>query len=60
VTARATTVILAASLAALYPALLRRPILTWGATDAEAEARLPGDELLETPDRVATRVRTML
>jgi len=34
---------------------LRRPILNWGATDAEAEARLPGDELLETPDRVATR-----
>ena len=42
-------------LAALYRALLRRPILTWGATRAEAGARLPGDELLEHADGVATR-----
>jgi len=34
---------------------LRRPILTWGATDAEADGSLPGDELLQTADRVATR-----
>jgi hypothetical protein len=34
---------------------LRRPILTWGASDAEASARLPGDELLADPDGVATR-----
>ncbi|HMD46831.1 MAG TPA: hypothetical protein VKG43_11760 [Acidimicrobiales bacterium] len=27
----------------------------WGATDAEAEASLPGDELLGTPDIVTTR-----
>ena len=39
----------------LYQALLRRPILTWGATAAEAAARLPGDELLEDADGVATR-----
>lgn len=39
----------------LYHALLRRPILTWGATEAEATARLPGDELLEGADGVATR-----
>jgi hypothetical protein len=39
--------------AALYFALLRRPILTWGAD--EPEARLPGDELLEDADGVATR-----
>lgn len=38
----------------LYPAVVRRPILTWGATDTEAKARLPGDELLAT-DHVATR-----
>ena len=44
-----------ATLAALYYALLRRPILTWGATEAEATARLPGDELLEDADGVATR-----
>jgi hypothetical protein len=39
----------------LYARLLRRHILTWGATDAEAAARLPGDELLEEADGVATR-----
>ncbi len=43
------------ALTALYYALLRRPILTWGATEAEASARLPGDELLEDADGVATR-----
>ena len=45
-------------LAALYP-LLRRPILTWGATAAEAAARLPGDELLEKADGVSTRAITI-
>ena len=43
----------------LYPKLLRRPILNWGATDAEATARLPGDELLEPADGVATRAITI-
>jgi hypothetical protein len=41
--------------AALYMAVLRRRVLTWGATDAEADATLPGDELLEDADGVATR-----
>jgi two-component system, NarL family, response regulator NreC len=36
-------------------ASLRRPILTWGATGAEAGSRLPGDELLESADGVSTR-----
>ena len=45
-------------LAALYP-LLRRPILTWGATAAEAASRLPGDELLENADGVSTRAITI-
>jgi hypothetical protein len=40
---------------ALYAHLLRSPILTWGATGEEASARLPGDELLEDADGVATR-----
>jgi hypothetical protein len=40
---------------ALYLRFLRRPTLTWGATDQEADARLPGDELLEEADGVATR-----
>ncbi|HXR29202.1 MAG TPA: SRPBCC family protein [Solirubrobacteraceae bacterium] len=41
--------------AAAYAALLRRPVLTWGATAAEADAPLPGDELLAQPDGVSTR-----
>ena len=45
--------------AMLYRLLLRRPILNWGATDAEATARLPGDELLEDADGVATRAITI-
>ena len=39
----------------VYLSLLRRPILTWGADASEAAARLPGDELLEDADGVATR-----
>ncbi len=42
-------------LGVLYTGLLRRPILTWGATRAEAEARLPGDELQPDSDGVSTR-----
>jgi hypothetical protein len=38
---------------------LRRWILTWGATAAEADARFPGDELLEDADGVATRAITI-
>jgi len=44
---------------AAYRRLLRRPILTWGATPEEAAARLPGDELLEEADGVATRAITI-
>jgi hypothetical protein len=39
----------------LYQSLLRKPISTWGATTAEASARLPGDELLEHADGLSTR-----
>jgi hypothetical protein len=42
-----------------YAKLLRGPILTWGATPGEAAARLPGDELLEDADGVATRAITI-
>ena len=42
-------------MAAVYALFLRRPTLTWGATDEEATARLPGDELLEDADGIATR-----
>ena len=47
--------VLAGAFAALYQLVLRRPILTWGATEAEATSRLPGDELLEDADGVTTR-----
>jgi hypothetical protein len=43
----------------VYPLALRRRVLTWGATDAEAGARLPGDELLDAADGVATRAITV-
>jgi hypothetical protein len=38
-----------------YRRFLRDRALTWGATDVEAAARLPGDELLEEADGIATR-----
>jgi len=44
-----------AGLTGLYRLFARERILTWGATSAEAAARLPGDELLESADRIATR-----
>jgi hypothetical protein len=47
--------VLASGCVALYLAVLRRPVLTWGATDEEAASRLPGDELLEDADGVSTR-----
>ena len=49
------TAISLAAAALVYRGLVRRRILNWGATDAEADARLPGDELLEHADGVATR-----
>ena len=45
--------------AALYFRFLRRPILNWGATVAEAERRLPGDDLLEDADGLSTRAITI-
>lgn len=45
--------------AMLYRCFLRGPILTWGATVDEASRRLPGDELLESPDGAATRAITI-
>jgi len=49
----------ATGVAIVYRRLLRGPILTWGATAEEAAARLPGDELLEDADGVATRAITI-
>jgi len=51
---------LAAAAAALsYPWLFRRACLTWGATPAEGARELPGDDLLPSPDIVATRAVTI-
>jgi hypothetical protein len=50
---------LAAAFALLYRRGLRQRILTWGATSDEASGRLPGDELLEDADGVATRAITI-
>jgi hypothetical protein len=50
-----TAVLGAVALGLLYARFLRKPILAWGATAEEASARLPGDELLEDADGVATR-----
>jgi hypothetical protein len=54
-TRRFVALALTVILGVLYYRLLRPPILTWGATAAEARSRLPGDELLENADGVATR-----
>ena len=55
---RKAALALVAALGVVYP-LLRRPILTWGATSEEAAARLPGDELLEEADGISTRAITI-
>jgi len=51
----ARTAAISLGLGVLYLSLLRRPILTWGADSFEADARLPGDELLDEADGVSTR-----
>lgn len=50
---------LVGGLGLVYRPLLRRPIMTWGASDAEANGRLPGDELLEQADGISTRAITI-
>ena len=54
-----TTLAIVIALAVLYLRVLRRPVMTWGATDAEADGRLPGDELLEDADGISTRAITI-
>jgi hypothetical protein len=53
-----TTAAFLAALALLYT-LMRRPILSWGATTEEAGSRLPGDELLQEADGISTRAITI-
>ena len=49
-----------AGAAVLYDGFLRRPILNFGARPDEVERVLPGDELLEDADVVATRAITIV
>jgi hypothetical protein len=49
------TGVVGALVVATYYAALRRPVMTWGATPEEAAGPLPGDELLEDADGIATR-----
>jgi hypothetical protein len=42
-----------------YRSLVRGWVLTWGTTEEEARAPLPGDELLEDADGIATRAITI-
>jgi hypothetical protein len=52
---RIVVLAIATALAGLYTRVLRKSMLSWGATDEETSARLPGDELLEHADGVSTR-----
>jgi hypothetical protein len=54
-----TAAVLVAALGVVYARLLRRPILTWGATPDERAAVLPSDELLEDADGISTRAITI-
>jgi hypothetical protein len=55
---RTAALALLTALGVLYP-LLRRPILTRGATSEEATSRLPGDELLADANGISTRAITI-
>ncbi len=48
-----------AGIAAAYVAVGRQPCLTWGATDEEVHRTMPGDDLLEDAEVVATRAVTI-
>jgi hypothetical protein len=58
-TRRALTVPAALAVAAAGIVVARLGWLRWGATDDEVAAALPGDELVDHPDLVATRAITI-
>lgn len=53
------TLLIVGTLAYAYAALLRPWIVRWGATAAEVQAALPGDELVPAPRAVTTRAITI-
>ena len=58
-TALLTAAVAVAALERLYRRHVRDRVLTWGATPEEAARRLPGDELLDPADIVATRAMSI-
>jgi hypothetical protein len=48
-----------AALLAVYFSLIRRWLLTWGATKEEIVESLPGDDIVQTPHFIATRAVTI-
>jgi hypothetical protein len=53
------TPLLIAAAGGLYATVVRHRVLTWGATAEEADAQLPGDELLADADGISTRAMTI-
>ena len=53
------TPLLIAAVGGLYATVVRDRVLTWGATAEEANAELPGDELLTDADGISTRAMTI-
>ncbi len=50
---------IALALVVVYFSLIRRRLLTWGATSEESKESLPGDDLVQNPHFVATRAVTI-
>lgn len=48
-----------AGAAAAYLAVGREPCLTWGATTEDVSRKMPGDDLLVSPDLISTRAVTI-
>ncbi|HBY97042.1 MAG TPA: hypothetical protein DEP84_24360 [Chloroflexi bacterium] len=52
-------VVTVALMLTVYFALIRRRLLTWGATKEETEESLPGDDIVQEPHFIATRAVTI-
>ena len=52
-------VLILISTLAVYLGLIRRWLLTWGATREETQESLPGDDIVQEPHFVATRAVTV-
>ena len=52
-------VLILTSTLAVYLGLIRRWLLTWGATREETQESLPGDDIVREPHFIATRAVTI-